>query len=191
MQRRALLATTATAGIAGLAGCGLLQRDRAITEPRLKTDSPHRKSLHFRTDDGELASFGVTGSAGSELVSLRTELSHERGSTVRSIRLRVWLPESHGDVALVSPLEGDSSPPPDLHLSSPDDRPGTVIDIRNLDDLADETISTIELLVAPATDSPIGVGLAPTIELDRGGWLETAYTLSGRLDLHFPEFGTP
>jgi len=51
------------------------------------------------------------------------------------------------EVAVVSPVEGDSSPPPSVALYTPDQALGTIIEITDLDDLADETISTLNLIL--------------------------------------------
>jgi len=61
--------------------------------------------------------------------------------------------ESPAQVAVVSPVEGDSSPPPSVALYTPDQVLGTIIEITDLDDLADETISTLTLIVIPGSEN--------------------------------------
>lgn len=55
--------------------------------------------------------------------------------------------------------------------------------------LADETIDTIEFFVSPRDDMGTTVAIDATIALATGGITGTDYTLSGRLDLEFPQLG--
>ncbi|RXK52020.1 hypothetical protein EAF64_00175 [Halorientalis pallida] len=89
-------------------------------------------------------------------------------------------------VAVESPVSGDSSPPPEVTLSVPDRGQGQLIGISDLDDLADETISTLTLLVRPHPEASGPLSIATTIELGGGGVLASDYTLDGQLDLEFP-----
>lgn len=193
MRRRAFLATVGAAGAAGTAGCGLARSETTLSEPTVRADSDARRSLHFATDGEEVGSLGVTGSVASGVIDLRTEIWHRQGTDVTAIALRVWMPDAEADsavdVAVVSPVEGDGSPPPSLSLSSPRRDRGTVIEVTDLDDLADETISTLELLVRSRSETATTLAIDATIGLAAGGWLGTDYTLDGRLDLAFPELG--
>jgi hypothetical protein len=92
-------------------------------------------------------------------------------------------------VAVVSPVEGDSSPPPELTLSTPADGPGTRIEVTDLDDLADETISTLGFIIIPPANATT-LTIDCTITLTGSGVLGSDYTLDGEFELRFPEFGT-
>ncbi|WP_255681427.1 hypothetical protein [Natrinema sp. SYSU A 869] len=110
---------------------------------------------------------------------------------MKSIKLRVWMPEvateSSPKVALASPVEGDSSPPPSVALYTPDRALGTVIEIFDLDDLADETISILNLLVKPVAETATKLTIHTTIELTSSDVLESDYTLNGELQLEYPK----
>jgi hypothetical protein len=95
--------------------------------------------------------------------------------------------ESPAKVAVVSPLEGDSSPPPFVSLSTPKRDLGTIIEITDLDDLADETISTLNLIVIPGSETATDLNIHATIELSGEGFLSSDYTLDGELQLTYPE----
>jgi hypothetical protein len=94
--------------------------------------------------------------------------------------------ESPAEVAVVSPVEGDSSPPPSISLYTPDRDLGTIIEITDLDDLADETISTLNLAVIPGTGTATELTVHATIGLSGGGILSRNYTLDGELQLAYP-----
>ncbi|KAB7513669.1 hypothetical protein DMP03_11570 (plasmid) [Halosegnis rubeus] len=94
--------------------------------------------------------------------------------------------ESPAEVAVVSPVEGDSSPPPSVALYTPDQALGTIIEITDLDDLADETISTLNLIVIPGSETATRLNIHTTIELSGGGTLSSDYTLDGELQLVYP-----
>ena len=106
-------------------------------------------------------------------------------------RVESWMPEtatdSPAEVAVVSPMEGDSSPPPSVTLSTPDQALGTNIDISDLDDLADETISTLNLIVIPGAETATHLNIHTTIELSGGSPLSSDYTLAGELQLVYPQ----
>jgi hypothetical protein len=189
MNRRSFLGTVGTAGVGVTAGCSTLRGSETLSDPTIHTDSSQRKSLRFSANDEELASFGVSGRVTSGVIYLSTEIPHQDGTTLTSISLRVWMPPPAATtlVAVVSPVEGDSSPPPTVTLSTPDDGPGTLIEISDLDDLQDETISTLDLIVRPGSETGTSLGLAPTLELADGGLVSTTYTLTGQLQLEFPE----
>ncbi|MFB6227988.1 MAG: hypothetical protein ABEH88_05310 [Halobacteriales archaeon] len=190
MQRREFIAALGAAGIAGTAGCGAVSGDVVLSEPSVGEDSPGRKYLEWSDEGESVASFGVTGGVASGIVDLfQTELSHRDGTEVTRIELRVWMPDADAaaDVAVVSPVEGDSSSPPSLALYTPDDATGTVIEVTDLDDLADETIDTLEFIIKPIDETATELAIDVTIELAEGGVLGDDYTLNGDLELAFPE----
>jgi hypothetical protein len=195
MRRRTLLAATGTAGAAAVAGCGAFRTSETLSDPTVGGEGP-RRYLLFETGGSELASFGFDAEFSGGIYRVDTELSHRDGTTVKSIELRVRMPTLEGntpaEVAVVSPVEGDSSAPPELHLHSPDRRPGTLITVEDLDDLADETISTLSMVVTPPSSDP-STGIHPvavdaTVELAGGGTFGTDYTLDGGLELRFPNY---
>lgn len=190
MQRRDFLAAVGTAGVAGIAGCGAIPSETTLSEPTLTKDSPQRRHIEWLSDGESIGELGIDGSLSSGVIDLSTEINHQ-GGDVESIRLRVWMPEtdSAAKVAVVSPVEGDSSPPPALALYTPDRAPGTVIEITDLDDLRDETISTLDLMVRPPTETATTLTFDSTIELAGGGVFSTDYTLTGQLQLEFPGRG--
>jgi hypothetical protein len=189
MRRREFVAALGAAGIAGVAGCGAVGGEVVLSEPGVLEDGPGRQSLEWSADGESVANFGVTGSVGSDIVDLSTELSHRDGTDVTRIELRVRMPDadSAADVAVVSPVEGDSSPPPSLALYTPEDAPGTAIEVTDLDDLADETISTLDLIVKPVDETATELEIDATIELAEGGVLGDDFTLTGTLELSFPD----
>lgn len=195
MNRRSFLATAAAAGVAGTAGCGALRGTESLADPTVLSPAPQRGSLSFTQGGSELANFGADGTlVDDSVVRLGTELSHREGTSVTRIRLRVWMPDREtntpADVAVISPVEGDSSPPPSLTLFTPERAPGTAIAVRDLDDLADETISTLDLLVRPRGGGARTVAIDVSVALSEGGALGTDYDLEGRFDLEFPDLVT-
>lgn len=190
MNRRSFLTTAVAVGAAGTAGCGALRSTQALDDPKVWSSSPQRQSLIFSANGSALASFGVDGGVDGSVVRLATELSHQEGTDVTGLRLRLWMPDNPSntpaDIAVISPVEGDSSPPPSLALYSPQRARGTVVEVSGFDDLADETISTIDLLVRPRSDEGRTVSIDVSISLAEGGAFRTDYDLSGRLDLEFP-----
>ncbi|WP_254547428.1 hypothetical protein [Halomarina pelagica] len=62
-----------------------------------------------------------------------------------------------------------------------------MIEVDDLDDLADETISTLDLLVRPRSETATTLVVDGTIELASDDWFGGGYTLDGRLRLEFPE----
>ncbi|WP_434529964.1 hypothetical protein ACODNH_00665 (plasmid) [Haloarcula sp. NS06] len=123
-------------------------------------------------------------------IDLSTEIWHRDGTNVESIKLRVWMPETAtefpAEVAVVSPVEGDSSPPPSVALYTPDQALGTIIEITDLDDLADETISTLDLIVIPGSETATRLNIHTTIALSGSGTLSSDYSLDGELQLAYP-----
>jgi hypothetical protein len=157
----------------------------------VNTESSGRKALIFTANDEEVGHLGVDGSVTSGRIDLSTEIWHQDGTAVESIKLSVWMPEtateSPAEVTVVSPVEGDSSPPPSVALYTPDQALGTVIKITDLDDLADETISTLNLIVIPGSETATRLTIHTTIELSSGGTLGSDYTLDGELQLAYPQ----
>jgi hypothetical protein len=188
MERRTFLAGLGSIGIAATAGCGAVAGETTLSEPTVDADLPGRKALIFESDGEEIGHVGVDGTVENGLIDLSTEIWHREGTRVERIELRVWMPEteSAADVAVVSPVEGDSSPPPSVALYTPDSAPGTAIEITDLDDLADETISTLELLVRPP-DAATKLAIDATVELAGSGALTKDYDLEGELRLSYPE----
>lgn len=99
----------------------------------------------------------------------------------------VTAPESAAEVAVVSPVDGDSSPPPSIALYTPDRALGTIIEITDLDDLANETISTLNLIVDPRGETATKLSIHVTIKLSESSVLGSDYTLDGELQLAYPE----
>ena len=189
MNRRAFLGLASSAGAVATAGCSAPGKAETLSDPTVRGESSHRKHLSFTANGEEIAKVGVDGGVDDGVIELPFEIWHREGTTVDAITLRVWMPprDAAAEVAVVSPVSGDSSPPPELTLSVPDRKQGQRIEIADLDDLADETISTLKLLVRPDGDSGSELFVDATVELGTGDWLESDYTLSGRLDLVFPE----
>lgn len=191
MNRRTYLAAVSAAGATSLAGCGTVQGTSTLSDPTVNSDSPGRKALVFTSNATEVGHFGVDGSVTADRIDLSTEIWHQEGTRVESIKLRLWMPdtatESPAQVAVVSPIEGDSSPPPSVSLSTPRREPGTVIEVTDLDDLADETISTLDLIVVPVSDTATVLNIDVTIDLSGGGVFSSDYTLDGELQLAYPD----
>lgn len=175
-------------------GCGTIAGEQTLSDPTVDAESSGRRTLIFTSDGEEVGHFGVDGRIESGWVTLTTEIWHRENTRVESIRLRVWMPESvresPADVAVVSPVEGDSSPPPSVALYTPERDLGTAIEITDLDDLADETISTLELVVKPGTATATELNVHVTIELTNEGALGSDYALDGTLRLTYPELAT-
>jgi len=191
VNRRTYLAAVSAVGATSLAGCGAVRGRETLSNPTVTTESPGRKALIFTSNDTEVGHFGVDGDANSDRIDISTEIWHQEGTRVQSIELRLWMPEtatdSPAEVAVVSPVEGDSSPPPSLSLSTPSRKPGTVIEITDLDDLADETISTLDLIVVPGSETATALNIDVTIDLPGDGVFSSRYTLEGELQLAYPE----
>ncbi|MDT3437126.1 hypothetical protein KZ498_19985 [Haloarcula sp. 1CSR25-25] len=94
--------------------------------------------------------------------------------------------ESPAKVAVVSPVERDSAPPASVCLYTSTRGLGTVIEITDLDDLADETIRTLDLIVIPESDTATDLTIHATIKLSGGGVLSSNYTLAGERQLGYP-----
>lgn len=190
MNRRRYLTAVCAAGVATTAGCSTVTGNQTLSDPTVKEDSPGRKTIIFTADDAEVAHLGVDGNVQSNRIDLSTEIWHREETRVESIELRLWMPEiateSPAEVAVVSPVEGDSSPPPSISLYIPDRDLGTIIEITDLDDLADETISTLNLAVIPGTGTATELTVHATIGLSGGGILSRNYTLDGELQLAYP-----
>lgn len=191
MDRRKYLTAVCSTGAITIAGCSSIAEQQTLSEPSVKTESNGRKALIFTSDGVEVGHFGVDGNVTSNQISLSTEIWHQDGTNVQSIKLRVWMPEtateSTAEVAVVSPVEGDSSPPPSVALYTPDQSLGTIIEITDLDDLANETISTLNLLVNPGSETATRLNIHITIKLTESDALSNNYTLDGELRLVYPE----
>lgn len=191
MNRRRYLVAVSTAGVAATAGCSAVTGDQTLSDPTVNEDSPGRKAIVFTTNNAEVGHLGVDGSIEPDRIELSTEIWRQDGTRVKSIKLRVWMPEiatdSPAEVAVTSPVEGDSSPPPSISLYTPDRDPGTIIEITDLDDLADETISTLNLIVIPGSETATDLNIHAIIDLSGSGVLSSNYTLDGELQLAYPE----
>jgi hypothetical protein len=191
MHRRTYLTAIGTAGVVATAGCGMVSGEQTLSEPTVNAESPGRKALIFTANDAEVGHFGADGRVDAGRIELSTEIWHKKGTNVESIKLRVWMPEtatdSAAEVAVVSPVEGDSSPPPSVALYTPERALGTVIEISDLDDLADETISTLDLIVTPAAGTASKLNIDVTLELTGNGIFDSDYTLDGVLELAYPD----
>ena len=189
-SRRSVLASLGSAGIATTAGCITVGDAKSLSDPSVSGDSDQSKTLVFSSDGSEVAKLTFSGAVSSGQINLDSELWHEAGTTVESITLQVWMPSNRpgpaADVAVVSPVEGDSSPPPLISLYTPERGKGTVIKITDLDDLTDETISTLNLIVQPREKAGTELLIDGEIKLGGGGLLGNRYLLTGRLDLDFP-----
>lgn len=191
MRRRRLLATLGAATATAGAGCGALPGDETLTDPTVVEDDPGRRTLVFAVDGDEVGHFGVDGRVADGTVAMDTELWHRSNTRVRSLRLHLWVDplDTATRIGLGAPLEGDSSPPPKVTLSTPDRGRGVVIAVSDFDDLADETISTIDLFVDPGADAATTVGVDCEIDLASSDTFGTDYTLEGQMDLAYPEIG--
>lgn len=191
MKRRAYLTAICSTGVITMADCSTVAGGQTLSEPTVKNDADGRRALIFTQEDEEIGHFGVDGHVESGLIDLSTEIWHRDGTDVEAITLRLWMPqiaqESPAEVAVVSPVEGDSSPPPSVTLYTPERELGTVIEITDLDDLADETISTLNVLVKPGSKTATALTIHATIELTDSGLLGSDYTLDGRLQVEYPE----
>lgn len=190
MNRRRYLAAVSAAGVAATAGCNAVTGNQTLSNPAVNADSPGRKTIIFTADDREVGHLGVDGRVESNRIDLSTEIWHQDGTRVKAIKLRVWIPEiameSPAEVAVPSPVEEDSSPPPSIALYTPNRDPGTIIEITDLDDLADETISTLNLIVIPGSETATDLNIHATIDLAGDGILSSDYTLNGELQLAYP-----
>jgi hypothetical protein len=191
VNRRTYLTSVCAAGVATTAGCSTISGSKSLSKPTIKTESSGRKALIFTENEEEVGHLGVDGSVTSGRIDLSTEIWHRDGTNVESIKLRVWMPEtateSPAEVAVVSPVEGDSSPPPSVALHTPDQALGTIIEITHLDDLADETISTLDLIVIPGSEMATRLNIHTTIALSGSGTLSSDYSLDGELQLAYPQ----
>lgn len=191
MSRRAFLATVCSAGVAATAGCSALAGTETLSDPTVARESAGEAALIFTSDGEEVGHFGADGRVRSGRIDVSTEIWHRAGTSVNAIELRTWMSESAtaapAAVAVGSPVEGDSSPPPSVTLATPESGPGTVIEITDLDDLADETISTLDLIVVPRSETATDLNVRVTIELTGGGVLDSDYALDGELQLAYPE----
>ena len=192
MNRRAFLGLAGSACAIATAGCSAPGQAATLSDPSVESESSQRKHLSYTADGEEIATFGVDGRVDGGMIELPVEIWHREGTTVDAITLRVWMPpqDAAATVAVASPVSGDSSPPPAVTLSIPDRGQGQLIEITDLDDLADETISTLTLLVEPHAEATGRLSIDTEIELGGGGVLASDYTLSGQLDLDFSRIGS-
>lgn len=178
-----------------MAGCSTVAGEQTLLDPSVAVESAGRKALIFSANGEEVGHFGVDGHADAGLIDLSTEIWHRDDTRVETIRLRLWMPETAtetpAEVAVVSPVEGDSSPPPEITLSTPDRSLGTVFEITDLDDLADETISTLNLLVRPGSATATTLRIHSTIDLRNTKTFGDDYSLEGELQLDYPALRKP
>lgn len=190
MYRRTLLTALCTAGTVGIAGCGMFRSETTIADPTVDTRPNGRHTLTFTSSGEDIGSLSVIGDVESETITLLTDIWHRKGTHVQSIKLRVWMPspqtDSTADIAVISPVEGDDSPPR-IHLYTPSRRQGTIIEVTHLDDLKDETISTLDLMIRPHSRTATTLMIDSMIELTSSGWGGSSYTLDGQLPVEFPD----
>lgn len=190
VNRRTFLGTCCVAGVAATAGCGAVSGTRTLSAPTVRVDAPGRKTLVFTADDTEVGHLGVDGTVTDGRIDLSTEVWHRDGTSVDAVQLTVWMPEAARDVpaevAVVSPVAGDSSPPPAVTLSTPERGLGTRIRVTGLDDLADETIDTLALVVIPGAETASTLRIDTVLELSGGDMFTDGYTLNGELELAYP-----
>lgn len=191
MNRRQYIGAIGSAGLLTTVGAGILGESRTLSEPVVHSDAPERQSLEWRVDGEGVGELGVMGTVSSDVIDISTEISHRQNTAVTAIRLRVWMPSAEtdtpADVAVVSPVEGDSASPPAVSLSSPRRSPGTLIELTELSDLKDETISTLDLLVRPQSKTATTLNIDAAIELTTSALLREDYLLTGQLELEFPD----
>ncbi|WP_248299393.1 hypothetical protein [Halorhabdus amylolytica] len=190
MERRRFLAGLCGTGAIATPGCVAGLGERTLPESEVKRDSAGRRALVFRQGGDEIGHLGVDGRVDAGVIDLSTEIWHREGTTVDAIELRLWMPgtgQSPAEVAVVSPVEGDSSPPPEISLYTPEGKRGTIVSITDLDDLADETISTLDLNVEPGSATATTLIIHATIELTGNGILGPDYTVDGEFQLEYPE----
>lgn len=191
MDRRTCLVAVVSAGATATAGCSAIVSNRTLSEPTVTTESSGRKALVFRSNGEEVGQIGADGTVESDRIDLSTEIWHRDGTVVDSIELRMWMPESAtespAEVAVISPVEGDSSLPPSVALYTPDRDVGTVVEITDLDDLEDETISTLDFIVVPGSETATELNIHVTVTLAGDPVLGSDYTLDGELQLTYPE----
>lgn len=191
VRRRRLLTTLGAATAVAGAGCGALPGETTLTDPTVVEDAPGRRALVFAVDGEEVGHFGVDGRVADGTVRMATELWHRSNTRVRSVRLHLWADplDTATRIGLEAPLQGDSSPPPEVTLSTPDRGRGVVVTVSDFDDLADETISTVDLFVDPGADAATTVTVDCEIDVASTDTFGTDYTLEGQMGLTYPEIG--
>ncbi|UDF60580.1 hypothetical protein [Halobacterium sp. BOL4-2] len=191
MNRRKYITAACGASIATIAGCSKLAGKKTLSDPKIDPGPGGGTTMTFTDNNSEIAHLSVSKRVSPDRAHLPMEIWHRQGTKIKSIKLRVWMPEIATEfpakVAVVSPVEGDSSPPPSLSLYTPERLPGTNIEVSDLDDLSDETISTLNLIIIPNSEKAVDIKIHGTIELSSSNILGSSYTLDGEMKLSYPE----
>lgn len=157
----------------------------------MNTESSGRKALSFAENDEEVDHLGIDGSVTSERIDISTEIWYQDGTNVESSKLGAWMSEtateSPAEVAVVSSLEGDSSPPPSVGLYTSDQAPRNDHWAHRFRRPRKRTISTLNLIVIPGSETATRLNIHTTIELSGGGIFSSDYTLDGELRLAIPQ----
>ncbi|MUV89895.1 hypothetical protein GJ629_08310 [Halapricum sp. CBA1109] len=182
MRRRQFLAgLTATSVLGGVGMGAATGRHETLTNPQLYEQTPHDKALLFSVDGDERGSFGARATQAGDRVDIDTSFSHPEAWLVESIRVRVAMPVEDGPdprIAVVVPPHGDSSPPPEITMTTVRGKPGTVIELADFDDLANETVP-LGLAAVPRTTLGEEITLDVSIDLGSSDMFGTDYTLEG------------
>lgn len=185
MDRRGYLHLAATVGCAGLAGCGGLGGPTALSEPTTESD-PGERRLTWRAGEQELCTFELSGRyPESGELYLWTNITHPEGTLLDTLRLRIRVPGEVADVALLTPVEGDSAIAPSMTLGSTDGGLGTELVIEEFGELADDDLMALEFLVVYG-EGATELTVETVIDLSERGLFGDSYRLSGEPSLPFP-----
>ncbi|MFB6077832.1 MAG: hypothetical protein ABEJ80_02495 [Halarchaeum sp.] len=191
MNRRAYLAALGGTALAASAGCSAPGGRRTLSDPTVSTDSPGRKTASFALADRTLGEFSADGAVDGDLLRLTLTLRPGDGARTDSFAFRLWMPDAAdvpAEIALVSPVQGDASPPPSVTLATADDGPGQVVRVTDLDDLSPNTVR-VPFLVRPRSGTPTTVAVRGRLRVTDTGALATRYALHGGFRLRYPALG--
>lgn len=191
MNRRVYLALAGTVVGGSAIGYASLDRSHSYTDPSVEQDPGGSKYLTW-SDDGEaLATLGVGGSVTAGTITSTVSVSHHDrpGTHLTSISLRIWMPETEPgngpEISVVGPLQGDiGSEPPEISLYRSRDRPGTIVEVDDFDDLKDETVN-IRFNATPQSEIATTLAFDPTVELEGTGFVHRNHTLKGTMEVDF------
>lgn len=192
MQRRRFLTAIVGVGAISTAGCGAISGSRSLTEPTKTSDAGNdwiERSASFEADGEEMASVGARATPIDDAIDLEIQLWHQTDTSVTDITHRVAMRDDEGqhaaEVFLGAPFAGDGDSP-NVSLSPAKRRPGILIDVDDLGDLAHETIN-MKLRIDPRSNATGALILDSEVELDDGGLLGGAYTLDSELEFGYRE----